>query len=155
MKSIKFFAVVLVFAAVPVFGQSADAPLDVTANVVANCTITTLPVDFGDYDPLAAGNDDDGVGTITIRCTRGAGVSIDLDLGLNAVGGLRHMTDGTDNLNYELYTDAPGGTVWNSLAIAASANFAARNFSVFGRIPAGQDVGVGVYNDTVQATINY
>ena len=154
MKSIKFLGVVLMFAGVPVFGQSASDDLDVTANVVANCTITTLPVAFGTYDPLSATPDDDGVGTITIRCTRGAGASIDLGGGANFSGG-RRMTDGTMFLGYELYSDAPGGTVWNSLAIAPSANFAARDFSVYGRIPAGQDVQVGAYSDTVVATINY
>ena len=118
-----------------------------------------VPVDFIDYDPLAAGNDDDGVGTVTVRCTRGSGLRIDLGNGAN-FSGTRRMTNGTDFLGYALYTDAGRATAWGSgagsgLAIAPAANFAAQNYSVYGRIPAGQDVSVGVYNDTVVATINY
>src|SRR5688572_26333093 len=59
-------------AALPLFGsstldgQSASASLTVTASVAKNCTISTTPVNFGAYDPVAANATAplDGTGTI-------------------------------------------------------------------------------------------
>lgn len=167
MKGIKFLAVALVFAAVPAFAQSpATANLPVSANVAAVCTITTTPVAFGAYDPVVANAATplDQNGSVTVTCTRGAqNLRIDLTPGLysaNAVGTTRAMFDGTATyLSYELYTDAPGGTVWgenaSGRAIPNAPNLTPRTFTVFGRVPAAQDVIPGNYNDTVVAEIHY
>ena len=154
----------LVMAA-PVFAASpATANLNVSASVVGNCTISTAPVAFGAYDPVSANASTalDATGTVTVTCTRGAGLSIDLGLGANASGSTRRMTDGAGTpsyMNYELYSNAGRTTVWGSgasgLTIAAAPSIAARNFTVYGRIPAGQDVAIGSYADTVVASINY
>ena len=172
MKSIKFVLVVLVFAAVPAFAQvsPATAPLQVSASVAPNCTITTAPVLFGAYDPVVtnATTDLDRNGSVTVTCTRGAqNLQIDLTAGLynaNAVGTTRAMWRGAgatvnDYLSYELYTDAPGGTVWgenaSGLAIANAPNLAPRTFTVYGRVPQAQDVIPGNYADTVTAEIHF
>ena len=41
-------------AAIPTHAASASAPLAISASVVNNCTISTLPVAFGVYDPVVA-----------------------------------------------------------------------------------------------------
>ncbi|HUP47406.1 MAG TPA: spore coat U domain-containing protein [Thermoanaerobaculia bacterium] len=166
MKSIKFLAVVLVFIAVPSFAQTQTADLDVSASVVANCTISTTPVAFGTYDPLAGAPDDDGVGTVSVTCTRGAsGLRIDLNTGsyaANAVGTTRAMFEGTSEyLSYELFQDVARSTVWGENAAAGVlvpapvSGLVAQTFDVFGRIPASQDAVVGNYTDIVVAEINY
>jgi spore coat protein U-like protein len=45
----------------------------VSAVVVKNCTITTAPVAFGNYDSVAANATTplDGLGTVTVACTKG------------------------------------------------------------------------------------
>ena len=162
MKSIKFLAVVLIFTAVPAFAQSSkSADLAVTAEVIANCTIATTPVDFLTYDPLSATADDDGVGTITVACTRGIPtLSVEIN---NGASGVRQMTFGAEVLGYQLYSNAARTSVWGTGAAgvnpntitAGTVNPAGKTLNVYGRIPAGQDAAVGNYSQTLQATINY
>ena len=44
---------------------------------------------------------------------------------------------------------------FGGLTIPAAPSRAARTFTVYGRVPAGQDVVAGPYTDTVVATINF
>jgi spore coat protein U-like protein len=142
---------------------SASASLNVSASVANNCSISTSALAFGVYDPLVAhaSVNLDGTGTITIACTKGATSTIALNLGGNASGASRRMTDGSTNyLTYEMYQDSARSTVWGSSGAAqftppAAPTKAARNFTVYGRIPAGQDIPAGNYADTVTATVNF
>lgn len=146
----------------PALAQTATANLSVSATVTANCSITTTAVAFGSYDPIVthASTPLDGTGTVVVTCTKGAGTRIDLGLGANASGSTRRMAGGSDFLSYELYQDSSRATVWGSGAsagqsIAAAPSKAARTFTVYGRVAAGQDVAAASYNDTVVATINF
>jgi hypothetical protein len=47
-------ATLVIGAAIPTHAASASAPLAISASVVNNCTISTLPVAFGVYDPVVA-----------------------------------------------------------------------------------------------------
>ncbi len=148
--------------AAPALAQTASTNLSVTATVAKNCSITTAAVAFGSYDPIVANATTplDGTGSVVVTCTKGAGTRIDLGLGANASGSTRRMLGGTDNLTYELYSDTGRTTVWGSgagagLTIATAPSKAARTFTVYGRVPAGQDVGAASYADTVVATINF
>lgn len=142
---------------------TATENLAVGAAVANNCTITTTALAFGSYDPVvanAAANLDGG-GTVTIACTRGATTTIGLGLGANASGNTRRMSDGAGNvLQYELYQDSNRSAVWGNanpdwFTLAAAPSRAARNFTVYGRVPANQDVPAGTYSDTVVATVNF
>jgi spore coat protein U-like protein len=148
--------------AAPALAQTATANLSVTATVTKNCSITTTAVAFGSYDPIVANATTplDGSGSVVVTCTKGAGTRIDLGLGSNAAGSVRQMLGGADLLTYELYTDSGHSTVWGSGAgagqtIATAPNKNPRTFTVYGRVPAGQDVGAASYADTVVATINF
>ena len=102
------FAVVSIAAESRLIGQSATASLTVTANVSKNCTITTAPVTFGAYDPVTANATAplDGIGTVTVTCTKGAAAKVGLGAGSNAQGTTRRMTGGAAAfLTYELYKD--------------------------------------------------
>ncbi|MFI5394784.1 MAG: spore coat U domain-containing protein [Candidatus Binatia bacterium] len=156
-------------AASTAFAASQTANLAVSASVTDNCTITTAAIPFGSYDPIVA-NDTaplDNTGTVTITCTKGTPATIGLGTGLNAgkvVGVSRAMNDTAsptpDYLGYELYQDSGHATVWTNsgaglLSPAAAPSKAARNFSVYGRVIAGQDVPQNSYTDTVVATVNF
>lgn len=142
---------------------TATANLNVSATVVSNCTISTAPIDFGAYDPIGANASAnlDGTGTVTVACTKGATATVGLGLGSNPSGSTRQMSDGSGNyLSYELYADATHSTVWGNagaglLTPSAAPSKAARNFTVYGRVPANQDVPGGTYGDTVVATVNF
>lgn len=144
-------------------GQTATSSLTVTASVSKNCTISTAPVNFGAYDTIAANATAplDGIGTITVTCTRGAPAKVGLNNGSNTEGTTRRMTGGTSAfLNYELYQDTTRTTIWGDTAdtaldIPAAPNRNPRTFTVYGRVPAAQDATVGNYTDTVVATVNF
>lgn len=149
--------------AAPAIAQTDSDSFNVSADVSKNCSITTTPVDFGVYDPVVANATAplDGTGSVVVACTKGAGTRIDLGLGANSTGSTRRMSAGGGNvLAYELYQDTGRATVWSSgsgagQTIAGAPSKAPRTFSVFGRVPAGQDVSAGSYTDTVVATINF
>jgi spore coat protein U-like protein len=157
------FAVAVIAAETRLIGQTASTNLTVSANVSKNCTITTAPVNFGAYDPVAANATAplDGLGTVTITCTKGAPAKIGLNTGSNADGTTRRMAGGaTAYLNYELYKDTGHATVWGDAAdtaldVPAAPNRNPRSYPVYGRVAAAQDATVGSYTDTVVATVNF
>jgi spore coat protein U-like protein len=145
-----------------VVAATATANLPVAVTVAANCTITTTAVSFvAVYDPVVthATNPDDGTGTVTVTCTKGAGSTIALDVGANASASQPRMKGpgASDYLNYTLYSDTTRTTAWSgaSYTIGAAPSKAARPFTVYARIPAGQDISTGSYSDTVVATVNF
>src|SRR4051812_45613141 len=148
---------------------TAQTTFTVTATVSANCTITATGISFT-YDPIAANATTaaTATGSVTIACTKGAGPTIGLDVGSNGgkvAGVTRAMANGATNfLGYQLNQPAaPVGTggVWSDVGSAgafnpgASPGKAARTFTVNATIPAGQDVAVGSYTDTITATVNF
>jgi spore coat protein U-like protein len=147
-----------------VIAGSATANLPVSVQVASNCTISATAVAFPSYDPVAThatSPDDSTAGAVSIACTKGTTASIGLGLGANASGSTRRMKDGsTYTINYELYSDAGRTTVWGNasgswLTPAAAPDKNARTFTVYGRIPGGQDVPASTYTDTVVATVNF
>ncbi len=166
MRTVTGLAVagVMAVAASPVANAAtATEDLAVDVTVAVKCSITTAPIAFTDYDPVVdhASADLDGTGTVSIACTKGSTASIGLGLGANASGGTRRMSDGSGSfLTYELYSDSNRTAVWGNalgswLTPDAAPSKAARPFTVYGRVPAGQDVDAGDYDDTVVATVNF
>ena len=142
---------------------TATANLGVSATVTNNCTVSTAALAFGSYDPVVAhaSTDLDGSGTVIVACTKGAVATVGLGLGSNASGSTRRLTNGaSEYLTYELYQDAGRTTVWGNAGAGlyspgAAPSKTARNFTVYGRVPANQDVAVGSFTDTVVATVNF
>jgi spore coat protein U-like protein len=139
---------------------SATANLNVSATVKANCTVTTVPVNFGNYD-ATTGAAVDQSGAVKLTCTKGTPATISLGLGGAPLAGQRTMAGGTPpaNLRYELYSDAGRVTVWNDttgkVSMTAPDN-TEQTYAVYGRILSGQTtVSQGGYSDTVLATVNF
>ena len=149
-------------AAAPVFAAS-STNLGVSATVINNCLISTSALAFGSYDPVVGNSaaDLDGTGVVSVACTKGVSPTIALGLGSNASGSTRRMGDGSGNfLSYELYQETGRVTVWGTtggalLSPSAAPSKAARDFTVYGRVTAGQDATAGSYTDTVVATVNF
>lgn len=156
-------AVIALIAIVrPARAGTAQSNLTVTANVLGACTIDPATLAFGNYDPTA-GAPLDVSATIDLHCTQGSSYWIGLGNGLNFSGG-RRMSGGTGEfLSYELYRDAAHTAAWdntdgglpNSTASTVAAGFSDYTATVYGRIPAGQNVSTGGYTDTVVMTINF
>jgi spore coat protein U-like protein len=151
-----------VFVPAAVQAQTAQANLAVSASVIRNCTIAAGTLAFGNYDPIVANlaADLDQTGTFTVTCTRGGApaVWVGMDNGAHFTTN-RRMTDGAEFLDYELFSNAGRTTPWgNTSGTGLVVTQNGRNpvtVSVYGRVPAGQDVGAGSYTDTVVMTVNF
>jgi spore coat protein U-like protein len=89
-------------------------------------------------------------------------VALDLDNGLNnghvTLGQNRAMNSGTNYLSYDIYSNSGHTTVWLSGAgsdVTGTGNGAAQTQTMYGQVPAAQNVPAGTYNDTVVATVNF
>ncbi len=142
---------------------SLTQPITITATISAECTVSTVSITFGAYDPVVtnAATPLDSTGTVNVYCTTGTLATISLDLGSHFTGTTRRMLSGAANfMNYEIYKDAARTIVWNSTntnsGTSTSKTIPINNgFIAYGRVPAGQDIPAGGYNDTVLVTVNY
>jgi spore coat protein U-like protein len=133
------------------------------AGVQGACTLSTTGVNFGAYNPLDGVNVD-STGTISIQCTEQSIVSIAIGPSPTA-GGFNprkmQQTAGPDLLNYNLYTTSARTSIWGNGTqgtVTVSQNISKRKIftqSVYGRIPAGQDIYLGQYGETLVVTIDY
>jgi spore coat protein U-like protein len=140
--------------------------LSLPSDASAACSISTSGVAFGPYNvfnpaPL------DSTGTITYTCgllewLLNLPVSITLSTGQSGTYAFRIMRQGTsDSLQYNLYLQ-PYTVVWGNSTQGTGVYqtrgpewLRAHTVTVYGRVPAGQDVRAGVYTDTIVATINF
>ena len=142
--------------------QTAGADLTVEATVTSNCTVSTSALDFGSVNTLS-GADVDGTGGVTVTCTNGTDWSAAANAGTGAGATLlnRRMTSGGNLLSYSLFTNAARTSVWGdgtgtTATVDNTGTGAAQNFTVYGRVAAGQTgVPAGDYEDTVAVTISY
>lgn len=156
-----------------VLAGQATSDLTVTANVNASCTINTSPVSFGSYSP-ASTQPTYVSGAVTVACVKGTVPVISLSAGLNpgANVGERAMklATGSDLLTYFLYkpasvianaactnteTDPWGAIGTERFEPGMVSGIAASTYNICGKIPAGQDVATGSYQDTVTATVDF
>lgn len=128
-----------------------------------NCSFVSVPpVDFGSYDVFNP-SPTTATASITFRCTGSGGTNI-MTMTLSAGSGTfanRALLSGTESLVYNLFLDATYTQIWGdgspgTFVFSIDPNSSGRrNVTVYGRIPAGQDVGVGSYTDTITVTMNF
>lgn len=161
-------AVALAAAMVPAFAQT-TGNINISANVIATCSIATNPLAFGAYNALS-GTALRVDTTLSITCSQGSAPSISLGAGNNLTGSQRRMSDGTAFLNYAIYQPATsaagaacaytdswgnGGAFGTALVTVPAPNLNARTYNVCGEIPPGQSAPTGAYTDIVVATVAF
>ena len=129
----------------------------------AQCSISTTSVNFGSYNVFVP-SASDSAGSLTYRCLLPLSVQITLTKGSSATFSPRTLIKAAEPLQYNLYRDASRSLIWGdgtggtSIYSATVTIFQiATNIAVtvYGRIPARQDISAGTYTDTVTATINF
>jgi spore coat protein U-like protein len=134
----------------------------------AACSVSATAVGFGNYNPLSA-FDTDATGTVTVTCSGLASVllSYEILLSKGSAGSYtpRRMASGGNTLNYNLYTNITRTTIWGDNtggssrvtgAILVQLLVPTSNLhTIYGRIPASQNVAAGSYGDTITVTLNY
>jgi spore coat protein U-like protein len=129
----------------------------------AACTVTTTSVNLGEYNTLFGASD--STGSITINCDVNSSVVTSIGPGVFSGGFVpRKMKNTTlpDTLNYNLYTTAARITIWgdgtqgtSTVGPTAIARNGSTTLTIYGRIPASQDVSAGQYTDMLVVTINF
>jgi spore coat protein U-like protein len=155
----------VILVAAPAFAAT-SANVEISATVVSSCSITALPVAFGNYDALSA-TPKDATGSVDVACSVGSLPKIWLDQGLHADTGstadapVRRMINGLTNfLSYQLYQETThtlvwGGTDLTSPAAIPATGLTAVTSTIYGRVSVNQTSTVGSYSDTVVATVNF
>ena len=160
---------ITVLGAAPAFAASIGSSISVTASVTANCTFAATPttaVAFGVYNTLAGAPT--ATGTIVARCTKSTAYTLALGVGGGTGASYtgRFMTGAVtaDLLGYNLFTTAGLATVFgDGTGGSATVGGTGAGFdvafnqttSVFGQIPALQNVSADTYSDTVAVTLTY
>lgn len=148
-------------AAQPAMAQTATTTFPVTATVLKSCSVSANPLAFGIYNPTSA-TPLDATTTLSVLCTVGTSFTVGLNAG-TAVGATvttRQMSNGANRLNYGLFQEAGRTTNWGNTAgtntpPATTAPVTPTTLTVYGRVPASQNVPVGDYTDTITVTVNY
>jgi spore coat protein U-like protein len=124
----------------------------------AQCTVSTTGLNFGTYDVFSTLNDDI-TATITVNCTNNAAYSIGLSSGSGTFAS-RTLTTLGSVLAYNLYLDSTRLTIWGD-GTGGTGTFSGMGTgsdvgtTVYGRIPAGQNVAVGTYSDLITVTVTF
>lgn len=126
------------------------------------CTLSVTSVAFGTYDVFQT-SPTDSTGTITYRCGNSdKDIRITISDGSSGSMAERTLRNGSEALGYNLFATAGFGQVWGD-GTGGTWTYFEHNppnttnvvLTVYGRIPSGQDVGVGTYSDTVVVTLEY
>ena len=136
----------------------------ISVDVAAECLVSSQDLNFGTYNPLAAGNIDVS-SQIDINCTSGTDFTIKLNAGQHSGGGFnRNMSNGTNQLAYQLYTDSTRLTIWGdgtsgtSTVTGTGVGPGSANTLheiVYGQLPSLQPVPVGTYSDSINVTVTF
>lgn len=133
-----------------------------------NCSVIgTRVLDFGSYDVFSP-SPTDANGTLRIQCRQlqGATVTVSLDQGLYSGGTFfpRRMLSGASTMQYNVFSNGQGGTVWGdgssgtatvSRTLNPTDTVQSFDLTMYGRIPAGQNLAPGTYADSVNLTITF
>src|SRR5262245_8809910 len=135
---------------------------------VAICSFSTNPgMAFGAYDDSSAAPTNSTT-DIVVRCLRNGGppnpsVTVTLGAGNSGSVAARELRSGANPMSYNLYRDSARTQVWGQTAgvdaVTVTVNGIPNNsytdttFTIYGRIPALQNVPAGAYSDSVQMTV--
>ncbi len=150
------------FAPAAAIAGTAATTIGINANVVANCTVSTSALAFGNVDTLS-GSNVDGAGGLSVTCTNGTAwtAAAGVGSGSGASFSSRRMTSGSNLLSYNLFTDSGRTSVWgdgtgSTATLAGTGSGSAESVTVYGRVGSGQtSAPAGAYADTVAVTVSY
>jgi len=124
--------------------------------VQAECSINVTDVTFGEYDvfnSLAT----DITGTLSVSCDADTPFQIALGPGSGSFTTCQ-MHNGPDVLVYNLYTDPTRLSIWGDGSPGTSllsTSGTSANYTIYGRIPARQNVRAGSYADSITVTLTF
>ena len=143
---------------------STPASMLVTTTVLTSCSVTALPMAFGNYSQTTA-TDTAATSTVTAICSAGLPYHVRIDKGGNGSSVTTRQMKGTVTsalINYGLYRDSGHTQNWgvtdstDTLDVTAGSNTGLPNaITVYGLLPHGQTSAADAYTDTVNVTVSY
>jgi spore coat protein U-like protein len=139
-------------------GTVTSSSASVTSSVSPTCTVSAGSLGFGVYAPAAAST---STASVAVNCSSGAAYQVSLSGGNNASGSTRRMAGPSASyLSYQLFSDSGRTTLWGDgtalgAKLSRTGTGSAQTLTVYGRIPAGQSVRAGSYNDVVVVNVEY
>jgi len=127
----------------------------------AACQFTSVSaVNFGAYNVFSRSPNNDGVGSLGIKCQGGGkAATVMLSSGQSQNYAFRTLRSGAHLLVYNLYTNASRTMVWGDGSAGTRTMEAGKNtitvLDIFGSLPEGQDPAVGDYTDNLVVTVNF
>jgi spore coat protein U-like protein len=144
---------------------TATATLEVSATVGVACSVSTVPVNFGNYN----GNVIYASGSITVTCPPGAPYNIALDAGLFFNGEYRMIANGGESIlgsiDYVIWH--PMGGQWGDsdfdstyqygASVSGTGDGSDQHYPVSAGLFPGYYYGIfdGIYMDVVSVTVHY
>lgn len=142
-----------------------------TARAAVTCSVSATGPAFGNYNPLNA-SPTLANGLVTVTCTLLSGSTTTVNVVTSYSAGNsgsyanRSMLSGANVLHYNIYFDAAftqirgdgtGGsqTGGATFTLTKTAPTDQASGTIYGRMPAGQDVAAGNYSDTIILTVTY
>ncbi|MCS5707365.1 spore coat U domain-containing protein [Candidatus Berkiella cookevillensis] len=134
-----------------------------------SCSIATNSFNFGAYNPLSP-TAKDLSGSLSVTCgsllaSVSVAYTVSLSTGNSGTYTQRSMLNGANILNYNFYTDAGRTTIWGNggggTSMISNSYILGLlfprtdNFTIYGRIPALQNVPIGAYTDNIVATVTF
>jgi spore coat protein U-like protein len=138
-----------------------------------SCSVSAAALSFGSYDVFAA-SPITSTTTLSVTCTLTSGGAttvtyvVALSSGSSNTFVQRQMKNGANALGYNLYSDSARTTVWGDgtggtqtvsqpqpMQLKPPTPVLTDNFTVYGNVPALQDVAVGAYSDNITITLTY
>ncbi|MDN7124529.1 spore coat protein U domain-containing protein [Pseudidiomarina sp. 1APP75-32.1] len=127
------------------------------SSALASCLVSAQGVSFGSYDSLASAPTE-STGVVEVSCDAQTSYSILLSAGSGAYSE-RKMFNAEHALSYNLYTSPTYSFIWGdgsgATALVNGMTSTTQLHDIYGRVPAGQEVAVGVYSDTIMVTIEF
>ena len=149
----------------PAYCDPSASLLTVSLNVVELCTVTTSPLDFGEYNPSEGAA---AQGSVNVTCPEGVHYKIALDAGeYSKAGRLRRMSNGSgDFLPYKIWKDPYRKHEWGDRhhdntypagrVLCVRGCSTVQSHPVYGTVwPRKEGVASGQYTDIVNVKVYY
>lgn len=152
--------------------QTVTGTIDATITLTAACEVNgatgTTGVDFGALDfgsnttlfsEATSQVNGNGSGAVSVQCTPGNDATLTFGAGQHdgsATGGTRAMSDGTQFVPYDIYSDAGYATALTSgETMSITADGTVQTVQVYGKAVGGTGLAAGTYTDTIAVTLTF
>lgn len=159
MKHLLPVAATLIVASGSAMAGTGTGTVNVSMNIVPQCTITAANVDMGELGLMKTNTDKNGLNAITLKCTANTPYAITLQDAADPTNDNIKLKDGNGNeIDLLQYQDTPRTVLWNSTNAksgTSNGSTGGEAFSVYLRVPAQAAKPAGAYSVGLNAVVSF